>query len=204
MSRIMIRCGSRSDRNRECQTHRTLIRITVASALVLLVTLALWVGHAMHLNHNSPLLGKLYIRPNVQVRLGDHIGGRPYAGYAFAIERQWEPVQGPEYSTTEYKEWEKQFRQRDRWFASGGFACWRWAVIPFHDDQSEFRGYEYGLEVPFWFVCAVSAPLPVRWAWRRARHRRRVRAGLCAVCGYDLRGTPERCPECGAAQARST
>jgi len=49
--------------------------------------------------------------------------------------------------------------------------------------------------VPFWFPTAVLGVLP---AWQFVRRRRRPLPGACRSCGYDLRASPGRCPECGA------
>jgi hypothetical protein len=54
------------------------------------------------------------------------------------------------------------------------------------------------LYVPHWAVVALSAVLPIVWSVRRVRRRRRSEGPLCRTCGYDLRATPDRCPECGA------
>jgi hypothetical protein len=58
--------------------------------------------------------------------------------------------------------------------------------------------------VPHWLL--VLANLPGAW-WSLVRMRRWIVAkvrrnyGHCPACGYDLRTTPGRCPECGTAEA---
>lgn len=53
------------------------------------------------------------------------------------------------------------------------------------------------LVMPLWFPAVASALLPAAWLIRRKRVTRRSRRGCCPTCGYDLRATPNRCPECG-------
>jgi hypothetical protein len=49
---------------------------------------------------------------------------------------------------------------------------------------------------PHWLAVGVFALAPAVLVVKMIR--RRQRSGTCAVCGYDMRATPERCPECGA------
>ncbi len=87
-------------------------------------------------------------------------------------------------------------------------------IVPAHEiDRVIFSrwGFEYGSGdagsgrfIPFWegriphwslmLFCLLPA---IYWERRRELNRNRSASGTCLICGYDLRATPDRCPECG-------
>ena len=73
------------------------------------------------------------------------------------------------------------------------------------EEFSRPSGYETQFVLPFWLLAAAAAVQPTIWF---ARHRRsriaasRIDRQLCPTCGYDLRATPQRCPECGAVASK--
>ena len=52
----------------------------------------------------------------------------------------------------------------------------------------------WDVRVPHWLVALVCAVAPAIHLYRK---KRRAPPGSCRTCGYDLRASPERCPECG-------
>ncbi len=60
-----------------------------------------------------------------------------------------------------------------------------------------YRDAAFAVWLPDYFLIGVLSLFAV---YCRTILRRRFASGLCPVCGYDLRATPDKCPECGTAR----
>jgi hypothetical protein len=78
-----------------------------------------------------------------------------------------------------------------------GWAGLGWSSVASVPGPWPLRVGHCSVDVPY-FAFGFPLALAGLWlAYRALRGCRRLRAGLCPTCGYDLRATPGRCPECG-------
>jgi hypothetical protein len=78
-------------------------------------------------------------------------------------------------------------------FAFGQVTYFRYAST---DDEGLWQANASELGVPIWALAFLAA-LPMLGLLKR-----RPGIGCCPQCGYDLRATPARCPECGASASQ--
>ncbi len=71
-----------------------------------------------------------------------------------------------------------------------------WWSIAFGYDVVDFGqgSWHAGIDIPFWSILATQTTAAWLLYFKR---KRRARRGLCTQCGYDLRASKDRCPECG-------
>ncbi len=78
---------------------------------------------------------------------------------------------------------------------------WEFAGVSVRRDYAMETYFLY-VGVPYCWVAAVLL-IPIALVSYRRLHNRVHSTGVCPVCAYDLRATPDRCPECGTVPTKA-
>lgn len=173
---------------------------SAASLMVAVGASALWV-RSHHADYERRLVGPVCGR-NTYVLLMSHAGG-----FRVKVTPDWPTGESGEAeaswaSCREFEGWEHLFGHA----GADHRGCGLVGVVTGTDELFGFAGEcvtlpgvavvgHYGL------VVLASALLPARSLLRWGLRRRRLGRHLCVRCGYDLRASLGRCPECGSAFA---
>jgi hypothetical protein len=90
----------------------------------------------------------------------------------------------------------------------GGTVTTKYLIFDFGSGSLfiEFDRWHKLWEIPGYLILWLAFVIPLPWvairygSWKRSKML--AKRGLCPVCRYDLRATPDRCPECGTVPAK--
>ncbi len=131
------------------------------------------------------------------------LGSAPTERYlAFVDRRGLElvrivPLSAPARTLQDHQSWRSQHSPEVK-FDWLGFEA-RVAPVVGKRGDPVILGSAYSLTIPYGPLCAGSLMMPIFRLVTAIRARRRIPDGHCLTCGYDLRASQGRCPECGTA-----
>jgi hypothetical protein len=172
---------------------RPLFNLAVVVSLILCVaTVGLWVrshwfGIQFHRHH--------------QHETGVSVVAIGAARGVLTLKRSFAPelYLGLTDSTAQSVDWDVPAQMRLKLFSESNEHGFFLAMQQRRIDRDSRTWLVSGVSFPLWLLTALLLVLPMTWIVRTLRrYANRRLIGLCDACGYDLRATPSRCPECGA------
>jgi hypothetical protein len=121
-------------------------------------------------------------------RLSSHNGRVLFERYRGLYHAHWRSLNPPHWVISNEHRWYPELKET---------TFQRWGFALRNVDYEPLDGMQLVIGLPQWFLFLASLPLPLAClSWVRRQRHFRI-SGRCLKCGYDLRATPDRCPECG-------
>jgi hypothetical protein len=178
--------------------------LAAGSTLCLLLLLSLWGYAAMH-SHVHVLGWRTSggaVEWKVWAEAGNTMGFYPPAwenGVHVRMTRFFSvPRRPPTHEVNAQYTWAMSLPSHS-YFDIAGFEAKKHPAFDYERYGWSCLGYSTSIAIPLWPFAILFSIIPLTRYMKGRRAKRAVSVGRCAVCGYDLRATPDRCPECGTA-----